>query len=92
MTNLFKINGYTIFFWSNEIYEPIHVHVSKGNPCANATKVWLTKGGGCFIANNNGRIPETDLRKILRLIKNHYFYIVSRWKDYYGTDQIKFYC
>ena len=50
-----------------------HVHISKGNPCSNATKVWLTKGGGCFIANNNGRIPETDFRKILKLIKKIIF-------------------
>lgn len=28
--------------------EPIHVHVSKGKPVANSTKIWLTKSGGCY--------------------------------------------
>lgn len=92
MPNLFNIEGYTIFFWSNENKEPIHVHVTKGNPHGNSTKIWLTKSGGCFVANNKSKISEIDLRKILKLIKNHYFYIISRWKEYYGNDNIKFYC
>ena len=77
---------------SNEIYEPIHVHVSKGNPCANATKVWLTKGGGCFIANNNSRIPEHDLRKIYKSIRYNFFFIVNKWKQRFKDCEIKFYC
>ena len=43
MPNLFSYSGYVIFFWSNENNEPIHVHVCKGNPGANATKIWITK-------------------------------------------------
>ena len=90
--NLFDFDGYTIFFWSNENNEPIHVHVTKGNPHGNSTKIWLTKGGECCVARNKGKIPEKDLRNILKMIKNHYFYIVSRWKEYYGAEDVKFYC
>lgn len=43
MPSLYNYMGYVIFFWSNENYEPIHVHVCKGNPSANATKIWITK-------------------------------------------------
>ena len=43
MPNLYSWMGYVIFFWSNENYEPIHVHVCKGKPSANATKIWITK-------------------------------------------------
>ncbi len=90
--NLFDFLGYIVYFWSNEKNEPIHVHISKGSPQGNSTKVWLTKGGGCIVANNNSRIPEKELRKLLKSIEYHYFYVVSRWKEYYGTDEIKFYC
>ena len=52
MPKLFTVSGYTVFFLSNENNEPIHVHVSKGKPTPNATKIWLTKSGGCILASN----------------------------------------
>ena len=48
MPKLFTVSGYTVYFWSNENGEPIHVHVSKGKPTPNATKIWLTKSGDVF--------------------------------------------
>ncbi|MBR0350683.1 MAG: DUF4160 domain-containing protein [Clostridia bacterium] len=92
MPNLFDYMGYKIFFWSNENFEPIHVHISKGTPTANSTKIWLTKSGGCIVANNSSRIPTQELRKILQVIESNYFYIISEWKLYYDIDEIKFYC
>ena len=35
LPNLFEISGYKIFFWSNENFEPIHIHISKGKPSKN---------------------------------------------------------
>ena len=32
----------------------------------NATKVWITKSGDCILSNNNSKIPENDLNKILK--------------------------
>jgi len=90
-----KVIGYKIFFWSNENGEPIHVHISKGNPTDNSTKVWLTKTGGCIIANNKSQIPENDLNKLLSIISKHYFLIVSKWREYYkikDINDVKFYC
>ena len=87
--------GYKIYFWSNETNEPIHVHVSKGKPSLNSTKVWLTKSGGCVLANNNSRIPNNELNKILETITSQYFFIISMWIDTYKLDninEIKFYC
>ena len=39
--------GYAIYFWlnENEPLEPVHVHIAKGRPTANATKVWITRSG-----------------------------------------------
>jgi 2,4-dienoyl-CoA reductase-like NADH-dependent reductase (Old Yellow Enzyme family) len=49
-----------VYFWSNENYEPIHVHVSKGKPFQNATKIWLTRDGGCILASNGSNIPSKE--------------------------------
>ena len=90
-----NVIGYKIYFWSNENNEPIHIHISKGKLTENSTKVWLTKTGGCIIANNNSKIPEYELNKLLDIISRHYFLIINKWKEYYNIeniDDIKFYC
>lgn len=92
MPNLFECLGYKIYFWSNENFEPIHVHISKGVPNSNSTKVWLTKSGGCIVANNDSKIPTKDLNNLLESIAVNYFLIVSEWKNFFGTDEVKFYC
>ncbi len=90
-----KVIGYKIYFWANEAGEPVHVHVSKGNPTMNSTKIWLTKAGSSILANNKSKIPQNDLNKLLDIIAKHYFLIISKWKEYYkinDIDDIKFYC
>jgi hypothetical protein len=54
------------------------VHISKGSPTQNSTKVWLTQKGGCIVANNNSKIPEKELREILEIIANNYFLTIAR--------------
>ncbi|MBR3003151.1 MAG: DUF4160 domain-containing protein [Clostridia bacterium] len=81
-----------MYFWSNENFEPIHVHISKGIPVANSTKVWLTKRGGCILANNNSRIPNNELKILLETIANNYFLIISEWKKHFPDQELKFYC
>lgn len=70
----------------------MHVHISKGKPSKNSTKIWLTRGGGCIVANNSSRIPKNELNDLLDIISLYYFQIISKWKLVYGTDNIKFYC
>jgi len=92
LPSILEILGYKIYFWSNEHQEPIHVHISKGGPRANSTKVWITKAGGCVVANNNSKIPKNELNDLLRVISSHHFIICNRWKEYFSLDTIKFYC
>lgn len=70
MPRVFKIGSYWVYFWSNENepLEPIHVHVSKGKPEANGTKVWITSRGKCLLANNDSPIADNVLKNILRII------------------------
>ena len=92
MPSLFTISGYKVYFWSSEVGEPIHVHISKGKPSANSTKIWITRSGGCIVANNKSKIPENKLNILLELIAAQFFYICSEWKKSFMVHDIKFYC
>ena len=63
MPSLFMVSGYKVYFWSNENNEPIHVHVSKGKPTSNGTKIWLTRTGGCILASNGSGISKRELNE-----------------------------
>lgn len=92
MPNLFSISGYKVYFWANENDEPIHVHVSKGRPSKNSTKLWLTKSGGCIVASNGSHIPTKELQELMDIISAQYFLICAKWKEFFLVDEIKYYC
>lgn len=83
MPTLFEIYGYRVFFWSNETGEPVHVHVCKGKPTANATKIWLPPESNPVLANNNSNIPEKELKRILKMIALNRDSIIAQWYDYF---------
>ena len=84
LPTLFEIYGYSIFFWSNEGNEPVHVHVCKGTQTANATKIWLPPESNPVLANNNSHIPAKDLTRILKSIALNRDKIIARWYDYFN--------
>ncbi|MCI6648603.1 MAG: DUF4160 domain-containing protein [Lachnospiraceae bacterium] len=90
MPKCFSVYGYIVFFWSNENdpLEPIHVHIGK-RIGTNCTKVWILSDGSTQIENNNSRIPERDLKKILAVIEAYSDYIISKWEFYFG-EKAKF--
>lgn len=92
MPSIIEIFGYKRYFWANENNEPIHIHISKGKPTQNSTKIWLTKSGGCVLANNNSRIPSKDLNALMDVVTSNYFFIIAQWKKFNVTDEVKFYC
>ena len=92
LPSLFRVGEYIVYFWSNENNETIHVHVGKGKPSANATKIWLTASGGCIIANNGSRIPRNELNELVDIIAAQYFMICAEWKNHFKVSDIRFYC
>ena len=83
MPTLFEIYDYRVFFWSNETGEPVHVHVCKGKPTANATKIWLPPESNPILANNNSNIPDKELKRILKMIALNRDSIIAQWYDYF---------
>ena len=92
MPQVFKIAGYTVYFWINENdpLEPVHVHIAKGVPSPNATKIWITKNGKCLLGNNNSKIPNKQLRVFMQIIEARSKSVLDLW--YSTFKQISFYC
>lgn len=92
MPQIFSTNGYRIYFWSDEgkPLESIHVHVSKGRPSGNSTKIWITQKGGTVVCNNKSEIPIEDLRDIRKLIEARCDNIIMKWQEIFR--EVKFYC
>ena len=92
MPQVFKIGSYVVFFWigEGEPLEPVHVHICEGVPTANATKVWITRSGNTLLANNNSKIPENTLRRIIKMIEANSDNVCSLWIKYF--DEITYYC
>ena len=92
MPQLLRVGPYTFFFWSNEggPLEPIHVHIAEGRATANATKIWITKAGKALLCNNNSKIPDPILRRMMRIIEGNSTYIMEQWLEQFG--EIQFYC
>lgn len=78
MPQVFVILGYIVYFWSNENDEPIHVHVCKGSPQKDATKVWITEDGP-VLEHNKSKIPKKDLKRILAWIAMNDELIIKKW-------------
>ena len=92
MPQIFRFGEYWIYFWTNENkpLEPVHIHVTKGAPTANATKIWITSTGNCLLCNNNSRIPNHTLRNIMRMIEARNNDVIQAWTQYFG--EIRYYC
>jgi len=73
--------GMSFFFWPNEssgnTLEPIHIHVSKGKPSPNATKLWLLQSGNVELCHNGSQLSEIELARAIEYVKINY--IMLSW-------------
>ena len=86
MPQVFKIGSYWVYFWANENepLEPVDVPVAPGAPSANATKIWITRAGKCYLSNNNSQIPPRVLRNIMAVIEARSAEVVAKWTSFFG--------
>ena len=83
MPQVFVILGYIVYFWSNENDEPIHVHVCKGSPQKDATRVWITEDGP-VLEHNKSKITKKDLKRILAWIAMNDELIIKKWQFHFS--------
>jgi hypothetical protein len=76
-----KILGYLIFFWSREDSEPPHVHVCKGKPHKDATKIWLESVPR--LEHNKSEIPAKDLNRIMQWLAANREFVLAKWEGHF---------
>ena len=76
MPVIFTKNGFRFFFYSNEGYEPIHVHIEKAGCVA---KFWIKP---VKLASNDGFKPK-DIKTIKELIFEHQARIEEKWNEHF---------
>ena len=81
MPKLYMFRGFVIYFWVAENGEPVHVHVAKGKPSENATKIWLTRAGGVLLAGNGSKLSKKELADVLDFVMLNHAEICSIWKE-----------
>ena len=86
MPSLFKFRGLVIYFWAMENAEPVHVHVGRGVPSAGATKIWLTRTGGCIVANNASGLNKRELADVCEFVIANHDEICDRCADFFHGD------
>lgn len=74
----------------NDPLEPIHVQIAEGRASANATKLWITRSGKAMLCNNNSKIPECVLNKLIRVVEANSSAIIEKWLNCFG--EIKYFC
>lgn len=91
MPQIFRIGSYIVYFWSNENdpLEPVHVHVAEGRPTEMGTKIWISSSGKALLCNNNSKIPQQTLHKIIRIIEANSITILDKWYAQFG--EIRYY-
>ena len=92
MPQVFRIGGYWVYFWAGEGLPlvPIHVRVAEGAPRPDATKIWITRAGGCYLCNNDSHIPPQTLRNIMRIIEARSDEVAEKWVEHFGS--VTYYC
>lgn len=92
MPQLLRVGPYIMYFWSNEGFplEPVHVHIAEGRAVADATKIWITYTGRAILCNNNSKIPERVLRKLLKIVEANNQEFTEAWTKHFG--EISYYC
>ena len=68
----------------------VHVHIAEGRASANATKLWITRSGKAMLCNNNSKIPERVLNKLIRVTEANSAAIIEKWLSCFG--EIRYFC
>jgi len=84
-----RYSGYKVFFRTNENGEPIHFHITQGNPSESSTKVWILSDGSLEIADNSSHIPAVVLRRIFRIMQDNMNDYIAAWEAVLGPAKFR---
>jgi hypothetical protein len=78
MPTVLRWRGYRFYFFSNEGYEPPHVHVDKDG---NSVKFWLSP---VRLARNFG-FGSSDLNLLEQKVRDEENMLIETWNEYFGN-------
>lgn len=77
MPTILRIDGYRLFFFSNEGNEPIQIHVESGDGYC---KYWVNP---TILAVSSG-YNSSELNRIKKLVEEHSTKIENSWNEYFN--------
>ena len=78
MPEVFRREGYVVYFYSNEGHEPMHVHVRKGRGRA---KFWVDP----LMLDYARHFKVRELGRAEELVAQHMALIVNKWHEAHGA-------
>jgi len=63
---------------------------AQGAPSSNATKIWITRAGKCYLCHNNSNIPPRVLRNIMAIIEARSDEVIAKWMNFFG--EVRYFC
>ncbi len=83
MPTILQLYGWRLYFYSNEMKEPPHIHCRKGGM---ECKYWLNKKSfDISEAYSYGLSPKAR-REIRKIIFTHFDYLITEWNKF-KTDK-----
>jgi hypothetical protein len=79
MPTVLRWNGYRFYFFSNEGFEPPHIHVDRGGSTA---KIWLRP---VAVARNIG-YSGPELSELVRKVNAEALSFIEAWNGYFGRQ------
>jgi len=76
MPTVLRIEGYRFFFFSNELHEPPHVHVERGDGYA---KIWLQPVSVSYSAG----LHPSEVRRLREFTNRHWTALMEKWNEHF---------
>ena len=83
MPTVLYIDGWRLFFYSNERNEPAHIHARKGNT---ECKFWLYAESFDIEEEYSYDASPADLRIIRKIIFEHFDYLIQAYDAFHKGD------
>ena len=81
MPTILYIDGWRLFFYTNEGHEPPHIHCSKGGCDA---KYWLNVALFDIVPAHEYNVSPADRKAVRKIIFTHFDYIAEAWAKIHG--------
>lgn len=81
MPTVLRINGFRLFFFSNEGKESPHIHVEKGDGYA---KLWLEDPVRLQYSH---KFTRAELRDIRGIVTEHAEHLKEKWNEFFGNSR-----